>query len=613
MFTVNRLAIAMTALALAACGSDDGDNGAQGIVGGDGKNGFNSLVNQVMLEIGHEECRNGGLRIDSGLDSNESGTLTNDEVNHSEYVCAEPVSRLPATAMLNNLNNAWYMEAQQKIENNKLNSQTINTLRGSAKNVILFVGDGMGLSTVTAARILEGQDKGLLGEENTLSFGTFPFAGLVKTYNVDAQTPDSAGTMTAMISGVKTDKGVLGVDEDVIPGDCASATGNELVTALEMAEIAGMSTGIISTARITHATPAASYAKSALRGWEDNADMDQASIDAGCEDIASQLVNFESNLEGRYPGVNVDGIEIVMGGGRRNFLPNETQYNVEKSAEQGAEGDRSDGRHLINEWKGIYNQGTYVDDTAGFNAIDVNTTEPIFALFNESHMQYEADRGNDILGEPSLTEMTQKAIDVLNNNEKGFFLTIESGRVDHAHHAGNAYNALQDTIELSRAVQVAMDKTDAADTLIIVTADHSHVLTIGGYPKRGNPILGKVIKVGEHTPALANDDLPYTTLSYANGAGFQDLGDETDADEGDGVYIGRADLSAVDTQTPGYHQEAVVPLGGETHAGEDVSVYASGPGAHLVNGTNEQSYIFHVMEYAADLEGKADKVLANNL
>ena len=208
--------------------------------------------------------------------------------------------------------------------------------------------------------------------------------------------------------------------------------------------------------------------------------------------------------------------------------------------------------------------------------------------------------------------MTAKAIDVLDNNDKGFFLTVEAGRIDHAHHAGNAYNALSDTVELSKAVQVALDKTSIEDTLIIVTADHSHVFTIAGYPKRGNPILGKVVPVGSDEPSLAADNMPYTTVGYTNGGGFRDLGDETDADVGYNFapVTGRVDLTDVDTTTPGFHQEAVVPLGSETHAAEDVGVYAVGPGAHLVTGTNEQSLIFHVMDYAADLVKQADAKLA---
>ncbi|WP_272990111.1 alkaline phosphatase, partial [Spongiibacter tropicus] len=123
-----------------------------------------------------------------------------------------------------------------------------------------------------------------------------------------------------------------------------------------------------------------------------------------------------------------------------------------------------------------------------------------FGLFNESHMQYEADRNNDIAGEPSLRDMTAKAIQILDNNPEGFFMMVESGRIDHAHHAGNAYGALTDAIELSEAVAKAVELTNPEETLIIVTADHSHVFTIAGYPKRGNPILGKVVSVGKTSP-----------------------------------------------------------------------------------------------------------------
>ena len=204
--------------------------------------------------------------------------------------------------------------------------------------------------------------------------------------------------------------------------------------------------------------------------------------------------------------------------------------------------------------------------------------------------------------------MTAKAIDILDNNDKGFFLTVEAGRIDHGHHAGNAFNALSDTVELAEAVEAAMKATNPEETLIIVTADHSHVFTIAGYPKRGNPILGKVVAVGKTEPSLASDNMPYTTLGYTNGNGFKNLGTETDADVGykGEIVTGRVDLSDIDTTTPGFHQEALVPRSSETHAGEDVGVYASGPGAHLVTGTNEQSYLFHVMEHAADLVGKAE-------
>ncbi len=600
VITMKKLALLPLAVTLALTGCSDNDD-----------NSPKTLSVDIPLAVASAECINGGVRTDSGVDLNNNNSLDANEITQSTLSCNLPATSLNQDQLASLKANAWFKGGEQNVTDNGLNMQQQQTLRGKAKNVILFVGDGMGISTVTAARILAGQIQGQSGEEYQLSFETLPYSGFSKTYNVDAQTPDSAGTMTAMASGVKTDMGVIGLAEGVSRGNCLSGKGQELVTALELAEIAGKSTGVVSTARITHATPAANYAKSADRNWEDVSDMPAAEA-ANCEDIASQLVNFEQNLEARFAGLNVDGIEVVMGGGRRHFLPKDAAYNS-SDAVSSVEGDRTDGRDLTAEWQAKYPNGAYVMDQAGFNAVNAEQTERLFGLFNESHMQYEADRGNDIAGEPSLSEMTAKAIDILDNNAKGFFLTVEAGRIDHAHHAGNAFNALSDTAELAKAVQVAMSKTSMEDTLIVVTADHSHVFTIAGYPKRGNPILGKVVNVGKTTPATAADGMPYTTLGYTNGGGFRDLGAETDAEQGYNYapVTGRVDLSDVNTQAPGFHQEALVPMGSETHAGEDVGIYASGPGAHLVSGTNEQSYIFHVMDYAADLVANAEAALAN--
>jgi len=472
-------------------------------------------------------------------------------------------------------------------------AREVTSLKGKAKNIILFVGDGMGVSTVTAARILEGQQLGKMGEEHQLSFDKLPFSGFSKTYNTNQQTPDSAGTMTAMMSGVKTKAGVIGVSELVKRSDCSSSKGTELATALEMAENTGKATGIISTARITHATPAATYAKSAERNWEsDNKLSDEAKINE-CKDIADQLINFNYG----------DGIDVVMGGGRRHFIP-EDFTDIE-----GKSGKRKDGRNLTTEWKSKYPTGTYVETQSQFDAVNANSTDKLFGLFNSSHMRYEEDRNNDAGGEPSIAEMTEKAIDILKKDNDGFFLMVESGRIDHAHHAGSAHGALKDTIAFAKAVQTAIDKTSSEDTLIIVTGDHSHVFTIAGYPTRGNPILGKVVGNDgegkpETTPLLANDSLPYTTLGYTNGRGYADLGNETDSDSRYSVSIdtGRKDLTNIDTTVSGFHQEATIPLGSETHSAEDVGIYASGPGAHLLTGVNEQNVIFHVMSHMGNLD-----------
>ena len=503
-------------------------------------------------------------------------------------------------------NNDWYQSASQQIQQQRLVANTIQNEEGAAKNIILFIGDGMSLTTVTASRILEGQQRGLLGEENNLSFDNFPFSGLSKTYAVDAQVADSANTMTAIMSGVKTNKGIVGINESVVRGECTTQAGNEVISALDLAELAGLSTGIVTTTRVTHATPAATYAKSTDRGWEGVSDMPLQSLNEGCVDIAAQLIGYKANLNSRYKGANSDGIEVVMGGGRRHFLPKADNGNQNSSI-----GRRTDGRDLIAEWKANYPDGLYMDSRMEFDKADFANATSVLGLFNKTHMRFDANRKTKSVKEPSLSQMTEKALQVLSKNPKGFFLMVEAGRIDHAHHVGNAFNALSDTIELSKAVEVALKKTDPENTLIIVTADHSHVFTMAGYPKRGNPIMGKVVSLGDTKPQLAADNLPYTTLGYTNGIGHRHLGSETDADKGynEQGASGRANLNQVDTTQSGFFQESLVPLESETHSGEDVPIYASGPGAHLISGSNEQTIIFHAMNHAAGLLSKAKKAL----
>lgn len=503
--------------------------------------------------------------------------------------------------------NLWYDSGVEHIQQQRQIANSIQNKEGAAKNIILFVGDGMNITTVTASRILEGQQRGMMGEENNLSFDDLPFSGLAKTYAVDTQVPDSSSTMTAMMSGVKTNKGIVGINESVIRSDCNSKNGNELISALDLAELAGLSTGIVTTTRVTHATPAATYAKSPDRDWEDPSKMPQQAILDGCEDIASQLVGYEFNINARYRGAKTNGIEVIMGGGLRHFLPEVSANNPVNNSV----GLRPDGRNLINEWTAQYPKGHFIDSRTDFDATDFKTVEKVFGLFNKTHMRFDVNRKSKIVKEPSLSEMTEKALQVLSNNPKGFFLMVEAGRIDHAHHVGNAFNALSDTIELSQAVQVALRKTSTKDTLIIVTADHGHVFTMAGYPKRGNPILGKVVSQGMTEPQLAVDNLPYTTLGYANGIGHRHLGLETNADKGyhGKGKPGRANLTQVDTTEPGFFQESLVPLHTETHSGEDVPIYASGPGAHLISGSNEQTIIFHAMNHAGGLLTKAKRAL----
>jgi len=471
--------------------------------------------------------------------------------------------------------------------------------KAHAKNVIVFLGDGMSITTITAARIYDGQQKGGSGEENRLSFENFPATALSRTYETDFQTPDSAGTMTAIMSGVKTRAGVIGVDQVTERGNCASDRGNETVSALELAAVAGQSTGVVTTTRITHATPAATYGHIADRDWETDMEIPEKQRAPDCVDLARQLVEFPFG----------HGINVALGGGRTEFMPAD-QRDPEYP---GLPGKRLDGRDLIAAWN-KRDGAAYVWNETQLKAIDPSKTTHLLGLFEPEHMNYESERAKDPAGEPSLAEMTRTALTLLRKNPKGFFLMVEGGRIDHGHHAGNAYRALTETIEFSHAVQAAVDMTSADDTLILVTADHSHTLTFAGYPARGNPILGKVRgSSGEGAPSrnLAVDATgrPYATLSYANGPGYAGASDRQP--EGAKHYPhnpsayspakdGRPQLADVDTEAPGYEQESTMPLSSETHSGEDVAVFARGPGSDAVRGSLEQNALFHVIAQSSD-------------
>lgn len=457
-------------------------------------------------------------------------------------------------------------------------------IRKKAKNVILFVGDGMGISTLTAARIFEGQMRGESGEENRLSFEEFPFSALSKTYQVNQQTADSAPTMSSIITGIKTDEGVISVDQNVRYGDHTSVAGNETKTLLEYAEDVGKSTGVISTARLTHATPAACYAHTAGRDWESDADIlkaSKAAYDAKFPDIARQLIEFKYG----------DGLEVALGGGRSKFLPKET-VDPEFPTRTG---ERLDQRDLPQEWTAKHKNSAYVWNKAQFDQIDVKKTDHLLGLFEPSHMKYEHDRSKNTSEEPSLTDMATKSVDLLSRNKKGYFLMVEAGRIDHAHHDGNAYRALRDTVALSDAVRAVAKKVNLEETLIIVTADHSHTLFIQGYPARGNNILGLTRGVGtlgelDKEDSVDSNKKPYTTLGYANGPG---------ARKGD-----RPALTNEQVMDPDYKQESNIPFTSETHGGEDVAIFAIGPNAHLIRGSMEQNWIFYVMADALKLGRK---------
>jgi alkaline phosphatase len=428
------------------------------------------------------------------------------------------------------------------------------------KNIIFFLGDGMGVTTMTAARIYA------KGEDGELTMDTLPETGWVRTYSNNALVTDSAPSMAAYMTGVKMNNEVVSMSPDTKAMPTASdntinncgapgSNGAPVATFLEQAKAHQYATGVVTTTRVTHATPATTYAHICHRDLEN--------------DIAALA----------------DGVDVVFGGGRRHFTPSS------------AGGKRTDGRDLTAE---LAAQGyTYVSNRAGFDALDASTTTRAVGLFTTSHMSYELDRNPAI--EPSLSEMTSKALAMLQKTGKPYFLVVEGGRIDHALHESNAKRALVDAVAFDNAIKAAIDQAklsdpDLAHTLIVVTADHDHTLVMNGYAKRTGPttetnagILGLVRNVVTGAFDLDADGMPYTILGFGNGEARVP-----------GARSSAAALDEATTAGNNYHQEAAVlmPVGGETHGGTDVAIMAIGKGSEAFHGFMTNTAVYGLLKAA---------------
>jgi len=452
---------------------------------------------------------------------------------------------------------------------------------GEAKNVIFFLGDGMGPVTVTASRIYK------YGESGKLTMETLGRTARVKTYSLDAQTTDSAPSMGAYMTGVKSRNEVMSMDGNtfaqgafaptsfvvttVTPNVTISsavnncpATGNgaAVPTLLEQSIAKNKATGVVTTARLTHATPAITYSHICNRNAE--------------YDIARQAVPGGAGANAALG----NGVDVLMGGDSRYWVPfNTTLPNK----------GRPDNRNLIDELKA---KGyTYVKDLATLNAAPTAAGTKIIGLFDQAlaqgHMSYELDR--DPAVEPSLAQMTTKAIDILSKNPNGYFLMVEGGRIDHALHSTNAMRALADTIAFDDAIKAALSKVDLSNTLIVVTADHDHTMAFNGYSHLGNNILGKTTDYRTKNLAKDADGKPFTTLVFGNGGAAAQRKDVRD------------DLTNVDTLNKDYYQEVGVMLGGvgsETHGGGDVMLFAKGAGSANFKGTIDNTKVYSLLKKA---------------
>lgn len=449
---------------------------------------------------------------------------------------------------------------QQKLNNNK------------ARNVIMFVGDGLGFPTIAATRSYMG------GIEKPHVIDKFPHFGLCKPYCLDRQTADSACTATAYLHGLKSNYKTIGVNSNVKASQCHVDADDHTESFASWAVKAGKGIGIVTTTRITHATPAGVYAHTSNRDWENN-----QHVQDGCktaeniklDDVGLQLIHGDVGKS----------LKVILGGGRRNLL------NTTMVDDEGFAGHRTDGRNLIEEWlefKSDKGNAKYIWHKQQLDEVDFEKTDYLMGLFESDHCLYNLDRTNNKLQaqEPSLTEMTVAAIKMLQKEKEGFFLFVEGGMIDQAIHANNAIRAFEDTAEFIRAIEAALQATDTADTLIVVTSDHSQAMTFGGHPKRDADIL-------ETAGKSDMDGLPLLSLSFSTGSGYSlHFANESGS---------RMNLTNVNTRHPEFLQYSTFPMLLSKHSGEDVGVYASGPRSHLFSGSYEQNVIPIVMAYAAEV------------
>ncbi len=274
------------------------------------------------------------------------------------------------------------------------------------KNVIFIIGDGTGLVQLTSGQY------NLVGAEGLLHLQTMPVTGIVKTYSANGLITDSAAGATAYSCGVKTDNGKIAQLPDET--DCK--------TILEMAEEKGLSTGIVSTSTVTHATPASYAAHVTSRGMQ--------------AEIAVDYLD--------------SGAEVIMGGGKEFFI---------SSSEDGSR--REDSRNVIEDFEGSGYE--YVESAAELKSSD---SGKILGLFSLAGMPSEERT-------PTLAEMSSKAIDVLSQNEEGFFLMIEGSQIDWGGHENNVDYVLREVADFDAAVKVALDfAQENGETLVVLTADH---------------------------------------------------------------------------------------------------------------------------------------------
>ena len=275
--------------------------------------------------------------------------------------------------------------------------QVVTSQIRKPKNVIYLIGDGMGLNQLYA---------GMTANGGTLNVERCTHTGLAKTYSASSYITDSAAGGTALATGNKTNNGMIGMNADSVA----------VKSILELAEEAGMATGLVATVRITHATPASFYAHQINRGMY--------------EEIATDMLT--------------SGVDFFVGGGRNNFEVRKDSLNY------------SDSLRNVN-----YNIVYSID------SVEAPVLLPFGALCADGDMPQASERGDFL---PHAVDLAIKSLDARGD---GFFLMIEGSQIDYQGHGNNTEGVVDEVLDFDRAIKVALDFAERdGETLVVITADH---------------------------------------------------------------------------------------------------------------------------------------------
>jgi alkaline phosphatase len=363
--------------------------------------------------------------------------------------------------------------------------------------------------------------------------------GMMKTVSADNAITDSAAAGTAMATGEKTNNGMISI----------SPEGEELETILQASKEAGKAAGLVATSTITHATPAVFGSHTEARNDEHL--------------IAPQYLENE--------------IDVIFGGGKNIFLPE-------------SEGGEQEERHLINEF-----------EEAGYQFVEnrdellENEADKVIGLFAEGALAPELER--DQTDEPSLAEMTESAIDVLDQNDEGFFLMVEGSQIDWAGHANDAVWAMSDTEAFEEAVTAAVEFADQdGETLIVMAGDHdTGGMTVGGYNTGATQleILHNVENTGGYIARQLNSD-----RSNARDIMLEYADIEITNDEEEAIRTSDAPDLEINHIISNY---AGVGWSSYDHTGQEVPLFAYGPESELFSGLLDNTDIPKLMAEAMDI------------